>query len=227
MPPGMQRPSAGYNFNYIQEIKSHSSYLFNERAAILLYLLDMKSIRLNTYHEIDTMLEVKSILLQIYKNVRTLIRNNPTMRATLNLETKDEGIYITDVAMGMVDRMVEYCMINGYTYKRLYIIITELNNLEMLIKDILQYYHYFIRPDFKQKPDVEIATEIYKEISDKATVEELKQIVGKRHQVDFENLGSERIELTKEVEFDDVVDGEVEEEEIEGEPEVETPDDEG
>jgi len=188
-------PAGGYNFNTFQEIKSHSSILYNERMAILFYLLDMKSINMNTNYNVGMMLEVRGIIKQIYKNIRMLIRNNPMVRGSLNLETKDPGIYITDIAMGILDNLIEYCESNGYTTKRIYIIVQELNNLEMLIKDVLQYYHYFIRPDFRQKPDVEIATERYKEIADSRTIEQLREIVGKRHRIDFENLGSERIEV--------------------------------
>jgi hypothetical protein len=111
MPPNT--PAAGYKVNNMQEIKSHSSILYNERMAILFYLLDMHSIDLNSGFDIGEMLKVKGILGQIYKNVRTLIRNNPTMRATMNLDTKDDGIYITDVGFGIIDRMVEYCEANG------------------------------------------------------------------------------------------------------------------
>jgi len=201
------QPAASFKFNTFQEIKSHSSILYNERMAILFYLLDMKSINMNINYEIHDVLEVRSIIKQIYKNIRMLLRNNPTVRATLNLETKDQGIYITDVAMSIIDRMVEYCETTEYTPKRLYIIVQELNNLEMMIKDVLQYFHYFIRPDFRQKPDIEIATEKYKEIADKRTIEELKEIVGKRHGIDFESLGSTRIEVSKEIEYDEDVDG--------------------
>jgi len=193
-------PSVGFNFNTMTEIRSHSSYLFNERMAILFYLLDMKGIRMNTYYQINDMLEVKSILQQIYKNIRTLIRNTPIMRATLNLETKDEGIYTTDVAMGILEKMIQYCEMNQYTTRRLYIIIQKINEIEMILKDVLQYFHYFIRPDFRQKPDIELATEKYKEIADKHTIEELRKLVGKKHKVDFEGLGSSRIEFNEEIE---------------------------
>lgn len=212
-------PAASFKFNTFQEIKSHSSILYNERMAILFYLLDMKSITMNTSYGITEILEVRSILKQIYKNIRMLVRNNPTVRATLNLDTKDPGIYITDLAMSMVDRMIEYCEFNGYTTKKIYIIVQELNNVEMLIKDILQYFHYFIRPDFRQKPDIEMATEKYKEIADARTIGELKDIVGKNHKIDFEGLGSTRIELNDEVEYDEEVDGEDEEDEDEPEEE--------
>jgi len=202
------RPAAGYGVNAMQEIRSHSSVLFNERLAILFYLLDMNSIELNTNYSIPFLVKVKGILTQIYKNIRTLIRNNPTMRATLNLETKDEGIYITDIAMSVIDNMVQWCEINGYSTAKIFVITKKMNDVEMMIKDILQYYHYFIRPDFRQKPDIEIATEKYKEIADERTIEELRTIVGKNNKIDFEALGSSRVELVNEIKYDEVVDGE-------------------
>jgi len=210
-------PSTGFNFNTMTEIRSHSSYLYNERVAILFYLLDMKSIRMNTNYQVSDMLEVKSTLQQIYKNIRTLIRNTPTMRATLNLETKDEGIYVTDVAMGVIEQMIQYCESTTYTTRKLYIIIQKLNEVEMILKDVLQYFHYFIRPDFRQKPDVELATETYKEIADKRTIEELRQLVGKNHKIDFDSLGSSRVDLIEEVPYDENVDGEIDKEEEEEE----------
>jgi hypothetical protein len=193
MPIG--QPSAGYKFNTFQEIKSHSSILYNERVAILFYLLDMRSIAMNTHHNVSDVLEVRALTKQIYKNVRMLLRYNPTVRSTLNLETKDSGVYVTDVAMGIIDRMTEYCEIYGYTVKRLHIIVEELNNIEMLIKDVLQYFNYFIRPEFRQKPDVEMATEYYKEIADKKTVDELRLLVGQKHKINFEELGNKSLEL--------------------------------
>lgn len=188
-------PAASFKFNQFQEIKSHSSILFNERLAILFYILDTRSIDLNTTYSVPLVLEVRAILKQIYKNIRTLIRNNPTVRATLNLETKDPGIYITDFSLGAIDKMIEHCEINGYTTRKIYIIVQELNNFEMIVKDVLQYFHYFIRPDFRQKPDIEVATEKYKEIADERTIEELKEIVGKNNRIDFEGLGTSRIEF--------------------------------
>lgn len=204
-------PSTGYKFNTFKEIKSHSSILYNERMAILFYMLDMKSIKLNTYYSVVDILEVRGIIKQIYKNIRMLIRNTPAMRATLNLDTKDSGIYITDVALGLIDRMIEWSETQGYTTRNVYIIVQELNKIEMLVKDILQYFHYFIRPDFRQKPDVDMATDKYKEIADQRTIEELRDLVGKTHQIDFERLGSTKIERVtdNEIEYDPAVDGEV------------------
>lgn len=201
------KASAGYSFNTVQDIKSHASILFNERMAILFYLLDVKSISLNAFQKLDELFFVRAIIKQIYKNIRTLVRNNPTMRATLNLDTKEHGVYITDLAIGLIDQMIMYCETNGFSQRKIYIVIQELNKVEMLIKDVLQYYHYFIRPDFRQKPDIELATERYKEIADERTVDELRELVGKRHKIDFEGLGSQRIEIKEEVEYDKLVDG--------------------
>lgn len=208
MSPFQGEPSAGYKFNTFEEIRSHSAVLFNQRLAILFFLDDTVSIKLHTTYEINDLMHVKAILIQLYKNIRTLVRNNPTMRATLNLDTKDDGIYITDVSLGTIENMVRYCQVNGYTLKKLYIIVQELDNFEMMMKDILQYYHYFIRPDFRQKPDIDMATEAYKEIADKATVNELYALVGKRNIIDFEGLGSERVELQEKIEYDDEIDEE-------------------
>jgi hypothetical protein len=214
--------SAGYKVNSFEEIRSHSSVLYNERMAILFYLLDMNSIEMNTSYDIAMMQKVRAILKQIYKNIRMLIRYNPTCRATLNLETKDNGIYVPDVALSTIDRMIEHCEVNGYTIKKLYIIVQEINRVETIIKDILQYFSYFIRPDFRQKPDLDVATENYKQLADKRTVEELRALVGRSAKVDFEGLGSDRIELkqSEEAEEDDLIsyDKNVDGEEVESAP---------
>jgi hypothetical protein len=201
-----------YNFNTIQEIKSHSSILYNERMAILFYLQDMKNLMLHKHKSVDMIYDCYSVLRQIYKNFRMLIRFNPMVRVTMNLETKDPGIYTVDVAMSMLDKMIKYCEETEFTQKRIYIIIQEMDNIEMIVKDVLQYFSYFIRPDFSQKPDIESATEKYKEISDKRTVDELKAIVGKNHSIDFEGLGSERVEIdTQRVDYDPTVDSDLSE----------------
>jgi hypothetical protein len=58
-----------------------------------------------------------------------------------------------------------------------------------MIRDTLQFFNYFIRPEYKTFPDVFEAAENYKQFADKMTVEQLKEVVGKRHKIDFEALG--------------------------------------
>jgi len=182
--------------------------------AILFYMLDMKSITLNTSPNISDILEVRAILKQIYKNVRSLLYYNPLCRATLNLQTKDDGIYVTDVVIGIIDNMIQYCEMNGYTVRNLFIIAAELNNFEVMVKNVLQYFHYFIRPDFRQKPDIDTATEKYKDIADERTLEELRSIVGKKHLIDFENLGISKITMTPKLEEKDKDETEKEDEDL-------------
>jgi len=212
----MAAPATNYNFNSFQEIKSHSAVLYNERLAILFYMLDLHGIDMNTFPTVEIAMKFRGVLRQIYKNIRCLVRNNPVMRSTLKLDTKDRGIYVTDMAIGNIDKMVNYCNLYGYTEKRLYIIVEELNRMEIMIRDVLQYYHYFVRPDFRQKPDIDLATSKYKEMADEKTVEELREIVGRINNVDFDELGSKRISLNPndDVEYDPIVDDEDMKEEL-------------
>ena len=76
----MKPPAASFKFNAFQEIKSHSSILYNERVAILFYMLDLASIELNTGYQVKDVLRVRSILLQVYKNIRTLIEEQQDER---------------------------------------------------------------------------------------------------------------------------------------------------
>jgi hypothetical protein len=187
--------SVGYNFNALAEIRSHSAILYNERMAILFYMLDLESINLNSEYAPHSILKVRALLKQIYKNVRMLMRQNPASRAILRLETEHSGMYTTDLQLGMIDRMIEFCEMNGYTIKYMHIIVNELNTFEMVLKDFLQFFSYFIRPDFRQKPDIELATERYKEMADRKTVEDLRLVIGRRHNIDFDNLGSKRVDI--------------------------------
>jgi hypothetical protein len=172
-----------------KEIKSHSSLLSNERVAILFYMLDLASINLNSMYNQNHLLNTKAIQYQIYKNIRSVVRNNAAVRNALNLSTKEEGVYTTDVAFDTVEKMIQYCTFNGFTYKRCYIITQHLNYIELMIRDILQYFSYFFRPEFKQKPDIMIASERYKEMADKLTVEQLRGVIGKNNKIDFKHLG--------------------------------------
>ena len=183
------KPATSYKFNSMQEIKSHSSVLYNERMAILFYLLDMKSIELNNDMEnVDMIRQVRSINKQIYKDMRMLLSYNPVVRNSLNLNTKEKGIYVTDVVLGTIDMMYLYCQTHGYTSKKCYIIVSELDNFEVLIKKIFQYYHYFVRPEFRQKPDILLATEKYKTMADQMTLDQLRGVVGKNNKSDFDSL---------------------------------------
>lgn len=181
----VSRAKAGMDYD---EIKSHSSLLSNERIAILFYTLDLASIKLNTYYDPQMLNTTRAVLYQLYKNIRSLIRNNGQIRLQMGLDTKVQGVYTTDVAFDIIDKMIMYCTFNGYTYKRCYSIAQQLNYVELELRDILQYFKYFFRAEYKQKPDVMIATEKYKEMADHVTLEQLKEVIGKNNKIDFESI---------------------------------------
>jgi len=211
---------------YFDKVQSHAADLYNERLAILWYMVDMDMILLNQTHSKEQLSKVKSIMLQIWKNVRTLVRNNIHCRRTLNLETKEPGVYIVDVAFDMVDRMYVWCETDqkeGFTYRKLYIMTDHLNRVELMLRDILQYFQYFMRTEYKQMPDILQAAETYKQYADKLTVEQLREIIGKKNKIDFEGLGL-ILEDEEIAEDDDITEEDEEiaaaEEVLEGEPEA-------
>ena len=64
-----------------------------------------------------------------------------------------------------------------------------INRIELMLRDILQYFQYFMRTEYKQMPDILQAAETYKQYADKLTVEQLKEVIGKKNKIDFEGLG--------------------------------------
>jgi hypothetical protein len=177
---------------YFDKVNSHAADLYNERLAILWYMLDMDSILLNQTYSKEQLSKTKAILYQIWKNIRTLVRNNIHCRRVLNLDTKEPGVYTVDVAFNLVDRMYIWCENDqkyGFTYQRLYIMADHINRVELMLRDILQYFQYFMRTEYKQMPDILQAAETYKQYADKITVEQLKEIIGKHNRIDFEGLG--------------------------------------
>ena len=207
----MAEGAAQFKFNNFQEIRSHSSHLYNERLAILFYMLDQDQIELYRHKSVTAVYKVYSDAKTVYNNTRMLLRFNGVARAQLNLETSVEGIYVTDVALGLINKMLVWCEANQFTELKINILITHLDKLAFIMKDILQYFMYFIRPDFRQKPDIDQATDKYKEIADDKTIAELHELVGKNHQVDFPALGSDRIDFKDEIPYDPDVDGPLEE----------------
>lgn len=215
--------STNYGFNQTEDIRSHSATLFNERFSILVYLLDMKSIELHKYPENPDMIRtVFSLNKQIYKNIRMLISHDPVKRNVLGLETTHAGVYVPDVVEGIIDRMIEFCEENGYTRKKCRIISKELDNFEIMWRGILHSYQYFVRSDFKQKPDVVPASEKYKTMANESTIEQLRQVIGKNHKLDDEvfsdpKRAEKQLEEFKHNEHDDDS-GEVFEDDAEGLP---------
>lgn len=189
---GVKRVAKPGGGAYFDKVNSHAADLYNERLAILWYMLDMDSILLNQNYAKEQFSKTKSILFQIWKNIRTLVRNNIHCRRIMNLDTKEQGVYTVDVAFSIIDRMYIWCENDrkiGFTYQKLWIMTEHLNRIELMLRDILQYFQYFMRTEYKQMPDILQAAETYKQYADKLTVEQLREVIGKKNKIDFEGLG--------------------------------------
>jgi len=188
-PKRMAKPGGGVFFD---KVNSHAADLYNERLAILFYMYDMDSVLLNQTYSKEQLSKTKAILFQIWKNIRTLVRNNLHCRRTLNLNTKEPGVYTVDVAFDTINRMYMWCESDkkeGFTYQKLYIMTEHINRTELMVRDILQYFQYFMRTEYKQMPDILQAAETYKQYADKLTVDQLREIIGKKNKIHFEGLG--------------------------------------
>ena len=75
---------------------------------------------------------------------------------------------------------------NKFTYTEINNCIDELDYTETIIRDILQYYKYFIRPEFKQKPDISEASERFKNMHDEKTVNKFLQTSGNKMKFKFQ-----------------------------------------
>lgn len=182
--------SKGHQFagDTTNEIKSHSSVLFNERVHMLFAMLDMNDIDLRTKPSIKDLQETAGILKQIWKNVRSLIYNNPYCRQTLGLETNVKGVYTPDLGFKSIQNKINNMVDRGgFTYTEIQDCIDELDYTETIIRDILQYYKYFIRPEYKQKPDINAASERFRNMYDDITVNKFLNTAGASRKFNLED----------------------------------------
>lgn len=178
-----------FSLSAYNDIRTHSAWLYNERVAVLFYMLDLSMVEVNQSFNVSSIKKSYSLLYQIWKNTRSIVRSSTSCRIELNLDTKDPGTYTPDVALGTVQRMILFCDFEGgYTYERAFVIVQRLNGVEMLLRDILQYFNYFMRPAFKQKPDILTASDEYKKSADRLTVEQLQEVLGSRHKIDMPGI---------------------------------------
>lgn len=176
--------------NQYSEIKSHSSVLYNERMNILFTMLNAEKIDLGINPDIKQILKVKSILEELWGNIRSLIFYAPMVRTKLKLDTDKSGIYTVDVGFFHIQECINHLMEapEEATYRRLDYIARQIKDVDILIKEVLQFFSYFIRPDYKQMPDFDTASERYKNLADKKTLEQLQSVIGKRSKDVFDSL---------------------------------------
>lgn len=161
------------------EIRSHSSVLFNERLNGLFAMYDMEAMDMEIKPNINRIIKTNTMLKTIWRNIRPIVMNNPTIRNHLGLQTTHAGLYTIDVGFAHIQECMDY-MINTqeFTYDKLKYCIQQIQNVENIIREILQYFSYFIRTDSIQKPDISIASKKYEEMADERTVEEFNELLG-------------------------------------------------
>jgi hypothetical protein len=95
------------------------------------------------------------------------------------MDTKHPGIYTVDMGFGHVQECITEMITTGdYMYTKLVYTVQQIQNVETIMREVLQFFSYFMRTDFKQKPDINVAAEKYKGMADERTVNEFKALLG-------------------------------------------------
>lgn len=181
-------PSQAYGVNF-QELKSHSSFLTNVRIDTLMSKVDFYAENMNETYHTTWIKKQKSVLRQLWKNIRSLIEYNAIARASLKLSTQINGVYTLDVAFWRVEKMVMTCELNGFTLRTNFELAQQLNSIETALRSIMQYFSYNFRMDGTKKPDVLQAANEYKKMADQLTIQQLRAVVGENNLIDFGALG--------------------------------------
>jgi len=188
------------------ELKAHSSALTNERISALLVLLDEAMITAKLYYNINNTKKALVYVKQIWKNFRPVVRSNAFCRRDLKLETKVDGVYTIDVRLAELENLVLLVELGKLqpTIKLLKTLNEEIENLEIMVRDVMQYFQFTFRLAIKSKPDIFEATERLSEAVDKRTEEELLEIVGKNNKVKWSEFVKQNlIKLKQQEEQDD------------------------
>ncbi len=176
------------------ELKSHSSALTNERISAYLMAFDTEMLNARNGHSLRAIKVSYNLIHTVWRNIRTLARNFPDCRMRLGMETKTEGVYNVDVIDKFVDNKIsriEYTMVEHpevYTPRVRRNLIELIEQMDLICRDLLQYFKFNFRTDTNQTPDIFSAVDSHF-IPDENTMNQLAGVVGKKHKIDFERLG--------------------------------------
>jgi len=197
------------------EIKSHSSVLYNERVSAMFSNLELEFADLLIKPDLKRANKVYALMFTLWKMIRPLVSNNPSCRHHLGLDVAP-GIYTVDVGFKKYKDCEKYIRSsNELTYEQLDYMVEILNGLDLIIREILQYYKYFIRPEYTQKPDINMASQRYKEMADERTIEELKEVIGEKNIQKLGLVSPDKVidefnEFEKQIDLDEVDPNELE-----------------
>jgi hypothetical protein len=183
-----------YN-SFDSDLKAHSSALTNERISALIALFDEAMITANLDLDYENTERALVYLKQIWKSFRPLVRMNAFVRADLKLNTHTDGVYLPDFGFRSIENVILEFKLNMLTETTRVItnLNRELESLEIMIRDVIQYFKFTFRPDSRTKPDIFEATEMMMENIDNRTEEELLEVVGVNNHIKWSEHAKERI----------------------------------
>jgi len=190
----MANSLAQYN-SFDSELKAHSSALTNERISALIALYDEAMITANLQLDYKNTERALIYLKQIWKSFRPLVRMNNYVRHDLKLNTHVDGVYLPDFGFRHIETEILEFKLNRKkeTTRTMVLLNQELETLEQIVRDIIQYFKFTFRPDSRTKPDIHEATEMMMESIDKTTEEELLEIVGVNNHIRWSEHAKEKI----------------------------------
>lgn len=190
----MANSLAQYN-SFDSELKAHSSALTNERVSALISLFDEAMITANIDLNYKNTERALVYLKQVWKSFRPLVRANAYVRSDLKLNTHADGVYLPDFVFREIENVILNMKIGRIpeTTRAMIDVNRTLENLEIIVRDIIQYFKFTFRPDSRTKPDVHEATEMMMENIDKRTEEELLEIVGVNNHIKWSEHAKEKI----------------------------------
>lgn len=186
--------------NVGSELKAHSSALTNERISGLMVLIDESIIIANSYLRLPYTKKALTYVKQAWKNFRPVVRSSPQCRNDLKLDTKVRGVYTIDAWIDDVEKAINMIETGkfGLTITNLKRINREIENIEIVVRDVMQYFKFTFRTETRNKPDIFEASEKMSEIVDKKTEEDLLSVVGKHNRVQWsDNIKEKALEYVE------------------------------
>jgi len=183
-----------YN-SFDSDLKAHSSALTNERISALISLYDEAIINAKLDYRIEMSEKALVYLEEVWKSFRPLVRSNAFCRKDLRLDTIVDGVYLPDAELRDIDDAI-MALKNGKipeTIGNLKILNRKIEAIEIVIRDVIQFFKFTFRPDSRTKPDIHEATEMMHESIDRRTEEELLAIVGVNNHVKWSDFANQKI----------------------------------
>jgi hypothetical protein len=175
-------------FTTDSELKAHSSALTNERISVLITLYDEAIITAKISDSLTYTKKAICFLDQIWKSFRPVVRNDLVCRRLLNLETQAEGIYLPDLILKKLYKSILLLQLNPelQTISNIYMVNQQVEDIEEVVRDVLQFFKFTFRVTSRQKPDIHKATEVMQQSIDAYTDEQLRAIAGKRNKIQWQ-----------------------------------------